>query len=259
VKRGQTRAAVLRALAEAGPAGCSGADLAAALAISRTSVWKQVQALRREGYAIRGRPGGGYALEGAAVEAVAHLPPTRLPYRLHHRARVGSTNDWAKELAAAGAPEGTLCAAEAQSAGRGRRGRSWLSPAGGLYFSLVLRPQLPPAAVPRLTLMAAVAVARAIGPAAAIKWPNDILVDGRKVCGILCELQAEDDLLGAAVLGIGVNTADSPDLAAVGSAGSLRVPDRALLLRSILLRAPALRRLARPAGGMAPPLLHPGP
>jgi BirA family biotin operon repressor/biotin-[acetyl-CoA-carboxylase] ligase len=239
VKRGETRAAVLRALTEAGPAGLSGAALAEALAISRTSIWKQVRALRDEGYAIAGRPGGGYAIEGAAPKALAGLATARLTYHLHHRERVGSTNDWAKALAAAGAPEGTLCAAEAQTAGRGRRGRTWLSPAGGIYLSLILRPPLPPAAIPRITLMAAVAVARAIGPEAEIKWPNDVLVGGRKVCGILCELRAEDDLVDAVILGIGINAQDRPELQAVPTAAALRTADRAGLLRAVLAQLDA--------------------
>jgi BirA family biotin operon repressor/biotin-[acetyl-CoA-carboxylase] ligase len=170
------------------------------------------------------------------AEALAGLVPVRLRYQVHHEAMVASTNDWAKSLAAAGAPEGTLCWADAQSAGRGRRGRSWLSPAGGLYLSLVLRPALPPAAIPRLTLLAAVAVARAVGPAAAIKWPNDVLLDGRKVCGILSEIHGDP---AAVILGIGVNVAPAPALTAVPTAGSLPAPDRVALLRAILAQLDA--------------------
>ncbi len=165
------------------------------------------------------------------AEALAGLATARLRYTVHHAALVASTNDWARSLAAAGAPEGTLCWADAQSAGRGRRGRGWLSPCGGLYLSLILRPTLPPAAIPRLTLMAAVALARASGPAATIKWPNDILLDGRKVCGILSELHGDP---AAVILGIGVNVAADPALAAVPTAGSLGAPDRIALLRGIL-------------------------
>ncbi len=175
-------------------------------------------------------------MSASIAEALAGLAPARLQYRIHHEALVGSTNDWAKSLAAAGAPEGTLCWADAQSAGRGRRGRSWLSPTGGLYLSLVLRPDLPPVAIPRLTPMAAVAVARAIGPAVAIKWPNDVLLDGRKVCGILSELHGDP---AAVILGIGVNVAAAPDLAAVPTAGSLRAPDRIALLRAVLAETDA--------------------
>ena len=239
MKHGETRQAVLSALTAAGPSGCSGAALAADLSISRTSVWKQVEALRHDGYRIQGRPGGGYALESTAAEALQDLTTTRLRYVLHHRGLVGSTNDWAKSLATAGAPEGTLCSAEAQSAGRGRRGRQWLSPTGGLYFSLILRPPLPPAAIPRLTLMAAVAVAEAIGSQAAIKWPNDVLIGGRKVCGILCELQAEDDAVDAVVMGIGINASEAKELSAVPTAGSVPVQNRVALLRAVLTQLDA--------------------
>jgi BirA family biotin operon repressor/biotin-[acetyl-CoA-carboxylase] ligase len=119
--------------------------------------------------------------------------------RLHLR-ETGSTNDRARELAAAGAPHGTLVTAAAQSAGRGRQGRQWSAPAGAaLLMSLVLRD-----AHPLLPLAAAVGVAEAVGEQAAIKWPNDVLLEGRKVAGILAESRPQE---GWAVLGIGVNVA----------------------------------------------------
>jgi BirA family biotin operon repressor/biotin-[acetyl-CoA-carboxylase] ligase len=232
---GETRGRVLAALAAAGGRPVSGEALAQALGISRTSVWKQVAALRRQGYAIAGTRGGGYVLQARSqrllpAEVERDLATRRLTYRVHHRDVVGSTNDWARALAAAGAPEGTVCLAEEQTAGRGRRGRSWLSPRGGLYGSLLLRPPLPPAALPRLTLMVAVAAAEAIGPAAAIKWPNDLLVAGRKVGGILCELTADDERMASVVVGIGINVAAAPPLPTAGCVGG----DRLQLCRALL-------------------------
>src|SRR5713101_1771541 len=125
---------------------------------------------------------------------------------------VSSTNDVARELALAGASEGLCVIAREQTAGRGRQGRSWSSPPGeGLYLSLILRPQVTASASAMITLAAAVAVAETLRlgfhAAADIKWPNDILVRGRKICGILVEAAIEGDRLQYAVLGIGVNIA----------------------------------------------------
>jgi BirA family biotin operon repressor/biotin-[acetyl-CoA-carboxylase] ligase len=129
---------------------------------------------------------------------------------VHHFEEVASTNDLAKELAARGAPEGTLVVAEAQSRGRGRLGRQWNSPPGtGLYVSLLLRPPLPPTEMPQITLTAAVAVARALkrvtGVAPGIKWPNDLLLAGKKLGGILTEMETESDQIRHLVVGLGLN------------------------------------------------------
>lgn len=228
------RLALLERLRAAGEP-VSGGDLARALGVSRTAVWKQVQALRRLGYRIAGNPGSGYRLEQApdlpTPEEVLPLLRTRRlgrPYRFHPV--IGSTNLEARRLALSGAPEGTTVVADCQTRGRGRRGRPWLTPPGtGLAVSVVLRPELPPAGLGRLTLLTAVAVRRAIravtGLAPAVKWPNDLLLDGRKVCGILLELAAQQDAIEFVVVGIGVNVNQAPDqfppdLAA--TAGSLR-------------------------------------
>ncbi len=128
---------------------------------------------------------------------------------LHYYREVGSTNDVARALALAGCPEGTLVVAESQTAGRGRLGRKWQSPKGGLYFSLVLRPTFSPSLAPRITLLAGVAVCRAISSVArvdgAIKWPNDILIHGKKVAGILTETEAKEGSLRHAIVGVGIN------------------------------------------------------
>ena len=163
---------------------------------------------------------------GAAVAAA--LNTRRLGRPLNFRASVGSSNDEARVLARAGAPEGTAVLADAQTAGRGRLGRGWQSPAGeGIWLSLVLRPALPAPETPRLTLAAAVAVAEAIrahGVPAGIKWPNDILVDGRKCCGILTEMELLGEAVAFVILGIGLNVNQAgfpPEIAA--QATSLRL------------------------------------
>jgi BirA family biotin operon repressor/biotin-[acetyl-CoA-carboxylase] ligase len=176
-------------------------------------VWKRIGALRRQGYAIDGRRAGGYVLARAPdrlgpAELAPHL---RGAWRhVHWLAEVDSTQRVARERARAGAPEGTVVIAERQTAGRGRLGRQWHSPAGvNLYCSVVLRPPLPPSAVPQLGLVVGVAVAAAVeeetGRRPAIKWPNDVLLAGRKIVGILTEMDSEVDRVHHVIAGIGVN------------------------------------------------------
>lgn len=151
-------------------------------------------------------------------ELSVRLEGRRLGACLDCHDRLDSTNNRARQLAERGYPEGTLVTAETQTAGKGRRGRVWVSPPGtGLWFSLILRPAAPAARAPVLTLAAALSVAEAAeevcGLAAGIKWPNDIVISGRKVCGILTEMRAEADRVRYVIVGIGVNvnTADFPE------------------------------------------------
>lgn len=143
--------------------------------------------------------------------AVGSRLKTRLLGRpLHFFETIDSTNTYAMQLAAEGAAEGTLVVADAQTGGRGRLGRSWVSPAGvNLYCSLILRPPIAASLAPQINLVAAVAVADTLagldGPPPAIKWPNDVLLSGKKVCGILAEMQTRGEHLQAIILGIGVN------------------------------------------------------
>ena len=191
----------------------SGEELARRLGCSRAAVWKHIAALRQGGYEIRGRPSVGYTL-GTVPDRLgpAELAP-HLAGSWRHvewRAVVDSTQNLARDLARDGAPEGTIVIAESQTAGRGRLGRQWHSPAGcNLYCSLVLRPPLPPIAVPTFALVVGLAVADAVqallGARAALKWPNDVLLDGRKVAGILTELDAEIERVRYVIVGIGVN------------------------------------------------------
>ncbi len=134
---------------------------------------------------------------------------------INHFAEVTSTNDVAKELARKGAKEGTVVISETQTLGRGRLGRVWVSPQGGMWFSIVLRPRVTPKEASKLTFVAAVAVAQAIrevfGLDAEIKWPNDVLIGGKKVCGILIETSTKDGVVDFVVVGIGINANVSLD------------------------------------------------
>lgn len=191
----------------------SGQELSNRLFISRTAVWKHVRALRSQGYKIAASPRLGYRL--TAVPDL--LLPSEIKYRLRTRhlgeklryfSQVSSTNDELKKIADTEA-EGALVVAEVQRGGRGRMARTWHSPFGGLWFSLLLRPKISAAEAPMLTLMTAVAVAKTIreftGVEAVIKWPNDILVGGKKVAGILTEMVAEADRVNYLILGVGIN------------------------------------------------------
>ena len=205
---------VLAFLAEAGDGFVSGEAISDKLGLSRAAVWKHVGALREQGYRIDALPARGYRLVEipdrlGELELRPLLNTHDLGAVLHWFAEVGSTNDVAKQLAEEGALHGEVVIAEAQTAGRGRRGRAWVSPAGrNVYLSVVLRPDLPPTRASELTLLAAVAVCEAVrqaGVPAAIKWPNDLLANGKKVAGVLTEMASEMDQVQWVVLGIGVN------------------------------------------------------
>lgn len=193
----------------------SGEELSRKLGLSRTAIWKHIRALRQEGYQISASTRRGYALLTTPdcfypEEVMAGLKTSWLGRSFYYYDEVGSTNQVAKELADAGAPEGTVVVAEYQLSGRGRLGRSWLSPAGkGIWVSLILRPRVAPVQLPQLSLMAAVAVKEAVeeitGLRPGIKWPNDLMIKGRKVAGILTEMRAEMDSTQYVVLGIGIN------------------------------------------------------
>lgn len=194
----------------------NGQSLSRKLEISRAAVSKHVAKLQKDGYKIESAPNRGYRLRSlpdtmSADEVLIHCPAklaAKISY--HHREETTSTNQDAHILATDGAPEYTLVVAESQSAGRGRRGREWLSPAGsGIYATILLRPPFPPEDAPLLTLLAAVVTAEAIkhvSPVSpAIKWPNDILLEGRKIAGILTEISTGPDLLDYALIGFGIN------------------------------------------------------
>jgi BirA family transcriptional regulator, biotin operon repressor / biotin---[acetyl-CoA-carboxylase] ligase len=210
------REEVLAALVEAGPAGVSGEALAARLGCSRAAVHRHVEALRRAGLAVAGGQDG-YRIDPEADPVVPALVTPRLRPPLAGPVtwlpETGSTNDDITALARDGAPEGTVVGADRQSAGRGRRGRTWLAAGGhGLLVSVLLRPAVPPVDAGLLPVVVAIGAAEALGDDARIVWPNDILVGDRKVAGILCEMSADQDRVAWAVAGMGVNVRSAPDL-----------------------------------------------
>lgn len=247
---------ILSFLAEGGADYISGATLSDKLGLSRTAVWKHVETLRRLGYGIEAQPARGYRLmkvpDRLTPLEVAPLLSTRdLGRTLHHFESLASTNVQAFELAQEGALHGEVVIAESQTAGKGRRGRAWISPAGkNLSMSVILRPEIPPTRAPELTLVAAVALAETLteaGAVAQIKWPNDVQLDGRKVAGILTELSADTERVHFIVLGIGVNlntdASDFPDdvrdlATSVKLARAQTVP-RALFTAALLTRLEA--------------------
>lgn len=215
---------MLEAIAD-GPVG--GPELAERLGCSRAAVWKHVEALRDAGFDIESGKAG-YDL--AAVPEYGQVALSfglDAPFRVEYHDSIGSTNTRARELGRDGAPE-TVVVAERQTEGRGRLDREWASPPGGVWLSVLLRPDRPPGAAPLYTLAAAVAVVRAVesvGVEATIKWPNDVLVSvddaERKLSGILTEMAGEADRIDWVVLGIGINAnLDESDLPA--GATSLR-------------------------------------
>ena len=192
----------------------SGQALCDRFQVSRTAVWKAVRQLEEEGYAIEAVRNRGYRLTGCpdrlTEEELGAAIRGWAGRSICYREETESTNDLAKKLAAEGCPEGTLVTADYQSSGKGRRGRAWSSPKGeAVYMSLVLRPDLPPVSASMVTLVGAMAVTAAVGRetglSCQIKWPNDVVSGGRKVCGILTEMSAEMDTVNYIVIGIGIN------------------------------------------------------
>jgi BirA family biotin operon repressor/biotin-[acetyl-CoA-carboxylase] ligase len=200
------KAEILKALRESGGY-VSGEALSKQLSTSRVSVWKHIHSLEEDGYVVEASPKG-YRLI-SSPDLLIPYEFTGLEQRIHYFREIGSTMDVARKLAEGGAEQGTIVVAESQSRGRGRMNKEWLSPDGGIYFTVILRPNISPAYAPRMSLMASVAVASAIrrllGLKAELKWPNDVLVGGKKVCGILAEMNAELDAVNFINLGIGIN------------------------------------------------------
>lgn len=193
----------------------SGEEISSHLKVSRQALWKHIQELRDAGYDIVAVPHLGYQLISSPdrlfAREVAHNLKTKfIGKKINYLESVSSTMDLAIQLGTQGAPEGVLVLAEAQTKGRGRLGRSWISPKyKGLYFSLILRPKILPHQAPLLTVLSAVSVCQAIeevaGLTVQIKWPNDILIQHKKAGGILTELSAEMDAVRFVVIGIGIN------------------------------------------------------
>ena len=260
------RKEILNLLKKSGDTYISGEEIAERLGVSRTAVWKHIKELRRAGYDIVSQSRSGYALRGTPdVLTPAELGPlmgqslfgTNILY--HEETR--STNEDAKAAADAGAPDGTLVVTEFQGTGHGRLARGWFCPKGeGVLFSVILRPtSFLPQEAPKCTLLAAVAVARAIrslGLDVGIKWPNDILADGRKLVGILTEMSAEMERIHYIVIGIGINvniTADefTPDIQDTATSLAIlagHTIDRRQLLAAILREMETLYRAVQNEG-----------
>jgi BirA family biotin operon repressor/biotin-[acetyl-CoA-carboxylase] ligase len=230
----------------------SGEELSKLLGVSRTAIWKHIANLRAEGYAIESITKKGHLLLASpevvyGEEVSFGLTSQFIGRPIIFKDKVDSTNNLAKKYADEGCDQGLTVIAEEQTGGKGRLSRPWQSPTGvGVWMSIVLRPKVEPLMAPQLALLAAAAVAGGIslysGLKAEIKWPNDILIDGKKICGILTEMKSEMEYIHYCVIGIGINVntpqeSFSPDL--LHKAGSLRMftgksLQRAGLIRSIL-------------------------
>lgn len=193
----------------------SGQELCNRFGVSRTAVWKAINQLKEAGYEIEAQQNKGYRLMAAPdlmteAEIKSLMHTEWVAKEVLYFDTIDSTNTKAQELAEKGYPSGTLVVADKQESGKGRRGRSWVSPSGtGIFMTLMIKPDINPNNASMLTLVAALAVAKAItsvtGEKALIKWPNDIVVNGKKVCGILTEMNAQFDYINHIVVGIGIN------------------------------------------------------
>lgn len=193
----------------------SGQELCEQLGVSRTAVWKTINQLKGEGYVIEAVQNKGYRIVGypdilTRSEIASRLQTRWAGHQLYCYEETSSTNIEAKKYAEEGEPHGTLVVANKQNAGRGRRGRGWESPAGSsVYMTIMLRPEFSPDKASMLTLVMALAVGKAVtnvsGMKAKIKWPNDIVLNGKKICGILTEMSAELDYVHHVVIGVGIN------------------------------------------------------
>lgn len=232
-----------------------GPKIASEIRVRRQKVWSWIENLRALGIEIEGVPAKGYQLMTVPdILTPSVLRPelgdNAIGRHIVHYFRTDSTNVVALRLAAEGAEHGTVVVAEEQTAGRGRLGRKWFSEkSSGIYASIILRPPLSPAAAPVLTLMAGLAAQKAICSVTSLKvdirWPNDLLVNGKKVCGILTEMNAEVDRLHAVVLGIGINVNHStlpPELESIAT--SLRMEAHRVISRVHVLAA-LLREIER--------------
>lgn len=212
-----SREAVLQLFTEADDY-LSGEDISVRLGCTRAAVWKQVNELRRLGYQFDAKPRKGYRLMGRpdlliAEEIKCFNQAKQIGKAIRYVDKTPSTQLLAHEWADEGAEHGSLIIADEQTGGKGRMGRMWHSPPGsGIWMSIVLNPHIPLVHAPHLTLLLSVAITRALkkstGVDIGIKWPNDLFVAGRKVCGVLTEVRAEADQIHYCAAGIGINVHD---------------------------------------------------
>jgi len=198
----------------------SGEQLAKNLSVSRTAVWKQIKNLKKLGYEIKSVKNKGYKLISRPdipipEEITLGLETKIIGKKFFYYESLDSTNTLAKQKIKKKVPEGTLIIADVQTSGRGRKNRNWHSPEGGLWFSVVLYPHIPPQKAMLITMTCSISAAQAIkeitGLKPVIKWPNDLLINDKKVCGILTELDAEIDRINYTIVGIGINVNNSLD------------------------------------------------
>jgi len=207
--------ALLTLLAENSTIVISGAKIAKEIGVTRQQVWRWIEKLRAVGVRVKGHAHSGYHIERMPDILIPQMLSHRLygtPFarRIYHFFKIDSTNAVAMRLGETGEPHGAVVLAEEQTAGRGRAGRSWTSEkSSGIYCSVLLRPPIAPAHAPLLTLIAGLAardaVAEDLDTQPDIRWPNDVMIGGRKCCGILTEMHAEPDRVHHAVVGIGMN------------------------------------------------------
>lgn len=205
----------------------SGEELSEVFGISRTAIWKHIEKFREEGYDIIASPHLGYKLVSipdrlSAIELKFGLKTDVVGKKIYSYKELTSTNDTAYQMALKGEPEGSIVIAEYQTGGRGRLGRKWVSPKGkGAYFSIITRPDILPKELSIITLFSSLAVCKTIRQMldlpAFIKWPNDVLINNKKVCGILTELNGETDKINFVIIGIGININTKKELLPVGT------------------------------------------
>lgn len=215
VLQSEIRKRLLEAFSHANGGYVSGQKISELLGCSRTAVWKHIEELRKDGYELEAVRRLGYRIietpdKISGNEIQLGLETEFFGRNVYYEESVDSTQRVAHEKANENAPNGTIIVADEQVAGRGRLNRNWYSPKStGIWMSIILRPEIPLQKAPQLTLLAAVAVAQGIQEATGlipdIKWPNDILIKGKKVVGILTELQAESDRIHSVIIGIGIN------------------------------------------------------
>lgn len=202
---------------------CSGQQLSDRLGVSRVSVWKQIKSLEAAGYEIETTPNGYRLLSSPDTPYAWEFP--RWEKNIYYLPSVASTMEKAQELAQTGCPEMSVVVANRQTGGRGRLQRQWVSSKGGLYFTVVLRPRIELPAIARVNFQVAAIIARLLRALydvnAGTKWPNDILIDGKKVCGMLSEVSAEGDMTAYINIGIGLNLNNTPP-ADMASATSIK-------------------------------------
>ena len=210
----------------------SGKNLAKQLNVSRTAIWKQIKILQNYGYDIESVKNRGYRLVSRpdiprSEEISPYLNTEFIGKKIVYFEKIDSTNIYAKKLVKEGVSEGCVVVAGMQEKGRGRKDRIWSSPEGGLWFSVILYPRIPPQNAMIITMAVSVSVVEAIikhtNLKPVIKWPNDVLVNGKKICGILTELDAEMDWINYAVIGIGINVNNSINKELLDFATSLKI------------------------------------